>query len=138
MDLGLEFQKSKTGFGISTSKIPYEPIFSQNGQLWISWPKFRKITQLRAIFWFDVIVEGVAESWVEVDGAEWRRMELGGAGWRWMVLGRGGWIWVEVDGAGWNWVHGLVILFLKTPHPPSYWQISHSKFSLITEMQLLN
>ena len=138
MDLGLEFQKSKTGFGISTSKIPYEPIFSQNGQLWISWPKFRKITQLRAIFSFDVIVEGVAESWVEVDGAEWRRMELGGAGWRWMVLGRGGWIWVEVDGAGWNWVHGLVIPSLKTPHAPSYWQISHSKFSLITEMQLLN
>ena len=119
MDLGSEFQKSKTGFGISTSKIPCEPIFSQDGQLWISWPKFGKITQLRAIFWFDVIVEGVAESWVEVDGAEWRRMELGGAGWRWMVLGRGGWIWMEVDeagwswvevnGAGWNWVHGLVI-----------------------------
>ena len=32
------------------------------------------------------IVEGVAESWVEVEMS-----------------------WVAVDGAGWRWVHGLVI-----------------------------
>ena len=43
------------------------------------------------------IVEGVAESWVEVE-MSW--VKVGGAGWRWM----------EVDGAGWRWVHGLVIL----------------------------
>ena len=48
---GSEFQKSKSGFGIS--KIPCEPIFSQNGQLWIFWPKFGEIVQLRAIFWFE-------------------------------------------------------------------------------------
>ena len=37
------------------------------------------------------IVEGVAESWVEVEMS-----------------------WVEVDGAGWSWVHGLVIPFENT------------------------
>ena len=42
------------------------------------------------------IVEGVAESWVEVEMS-------------WVEVGGGGWIWVEVDGAGWRWVHGLVI-----------------------------
>ena len=36
------------------------------------------------------IVEGVAESWMEVEMS-----------------------WVEVDGAGWRWVHGLVILIIK-------------------------
>ena len=41
-------------------------------------------------------VEGVAESWVEVE-MSW--MEVDGARWRWM----------EVDRAGWRWVHGLVI-----------------------------
>ena len=50
--LGSEFQKSKSGFGMSTSNIPYVPIFSQNGLLLIFWPKFEEIAQLRAIFWF--------------------------------------------------------------------------------------
>ena len=49
---GLEFQKSKSGFGINTSNVSCVPIFSQNGQLLIFWPKFGKIAQLRAIFWF--------------------------------------------------------------------------------------
>ena len=35
-----EFQKSKTKFGISTSKIPCVIIFRRNAQLWIFWPKF--------------------------------------------------------------------------------------------------
>ena len=35
-----EFQKSKTKFGISTSKIPCVLIFRRNGQLWFFWPKF--------------------------------------------------------------------------------------------------
>ena len=47
-----EFQKSKSGFGINTSNIPYVPIFSQNRQLLIFRPKFGEIAQLRAIFWF--------------------------------------------------------------------------------------
>ena len=40
-----------------------------------------------------IIVEGVAESWVEVK-VSW--VEVGGAGWRWMKLGGGGWSWVKV------------------------------------------
>ena len=38
--LGLEFQKSKSGFGISILEILCAPIFRQNGQLWIFGPKF--------------------------------------------------------------------------------------------------
>ena len=41
------------------------------------------------------IVEGVPESWVEVDGT--------------------GWSWMEVDRPWWRWVHGLVIYTFKTP-----------------------
>ena len=33
MNFGMESQKSKTGFGIRTSKVPSVSIFSQNGQL---------------------------------------------------------------------------------------------------------
>ena len=36
----IEFQKSKSRFGICTSKIPCVPIFRQNGQLWIFGPRF--------------------------------------------------------------------------------------------------
>ena len=45
------------------------------------------------------IVEGVAESWVEVEMS-------------WVEVDGGGWSWVEEDGAWWRWVHGLVILVL--------------------------
>ena len=38
--LGSDFQKSKSGFGINTSKILCVPIFSHNGQLLSFWPKF--------------------------------------------------------------------------------------------------
>ena len=91
--LGLEFQKSKSGFGISTSKTPWEPIFSQNGQLSIFRPKFGRIAQLRAIFWFEYCwwccreQGGGGWSWVE---AEMSWVELGGAGGRWMELAGGG------------------------------------------------
>ena len=68
------------------------PIFSQNGQLLIFWPKLGEIAQLRSN-----IVEGVAESWVEAE-MSWVEVEMS---------------WVEVDGAGWRWVHGLVIPFCK-------------------------
>ena len=54
------------------------PIFSQNRQLLIFWPKFGEIAQLRAIFWFKYL-EGVEESWVE---AEMSWLEVGGARWR--------------------------------------------------------
>ena len=92
--MGSEFQKSKSGFGINTSKIPCVPIFSQNGQILIFRPKLGKLPNYVQHFGSN-IVEGVAESrveaemsWVVVDGAELS--------------------WVEVDGAGWRWVHGLV------------------------------
>ena len=71
--LGSEFQKSKSGFGINTSKIPCVPIFSQNGQLLIFKPKFGEIAQYCNVQYFGSnIAEGVTESWVEVDGAGWR------------------------------------------------------------------
>ena len=76
--MGLEFQKSKSGFGINTSNIPCVPIFSQNGQLLIfglNLGKLRNYVQYLG----SNIVGGVAErwveaemSWVEVDGARWR------------------------------------------------------------------
>ena len=50
--LGSEFQKCKSGFGISTFKIQSLPIFSQNEQLWIFRSKFGEIAQSCAIFWF--------------------------------------------------------------------------------------
>ena len=93
--LGSEFQKSKSGFIINTSKIPCVPMFSQNGELLIFRPKFWEIAQLRAIFWFNYC---------------WRCCkELGGGGWswvevemRWVEVDRTGWSWVEVDEAGWR------------------------------------
>ena len=51
------------------------------------------------------IVEGVAESWVEVEMS-----------------------WVQVDGAGWSWVHGLVI-------PISLRQTSFAGFILLFDKQ---
>ena len=47
------------------------------------------------------IVEGVAESWVEVEMS-------------WVEVDGAGWSWVEVDGAGWSLVHGLVIPICKS------------------------
>ena len=94
--LGSEFQKSKSGFRITTSNIPCEPSFSQNGQLWIFRPKFREIAQLCVIFSFEYCW-GCCK-------------ELGGG---WNELSGGGWSWVEVDGAGWSWARGLVMPFWK-------------------------
>ena len=75
MDFGIEFQKSKSGFGISTSNIPCVPIFSQNGELLIFGLYLGKLPNYVQYLGSN-IVEGVAESrveveisWVEVDGA---------------------------------------------------------------------
>ena len=78
--LGSEFQKFKSGFRISTSNIPWEPIFSQNGQLWIFRSKFGEIAQLRVIFWFEYCWGCCREL-----GGGWN--ELGGGGWNWVELG---------------------------------------------------
>ena len=89
---GRNFKKSKSGFAINTSKIPYVSIFSQNGQLLVFHSKFGEIAHYVQYFSSN-IVEGVAESWVE---AKMSRVEVEMS-------------WVEVNGAGWRWVHGLVI-----------------------------
>ena len=98
--LGSEFEKSKSGFEINTSKIPCMPIFSQNGQLLIFRPKFGEIAQLRAIFCFKYYWGCFREL-----GGGWN--ELGGGGWSWVEVEMS---WVEVDGVGWRWVYGLVLL----------------------------
>ena len=66
--LGSEFPKFKSRFGISTTKIPPVPIFCQDGQLSIFRPKFGKLPNY-VRYYASNNVEGVAESWVEVDGA---------------------------------------------------------------------
>ena len=98
--LGSEFQKSKSGFGINTSKIPCVSIVR---------PKFGEIAQLHAIFWFKYCWGCCREL-----GGGWN--ELGGGGWSWVEVEMSwvdvdGAVWscMEVDGAGWRWVHGLVI-----------------------------
>ena len=80
--LGSEFQKTKSGFGISSSKFITRPILSQDRQLWIFGPKLGKIAWYMQ-YWGSNNVEGVAENWVEVE-----------MGW--------------VDGAAWSGVHGIV------------------------------
>ena len=71
--LGSEFQKTKSGFGISSSKFCNGPILSQDRQLWIFGPKFGKIAWYMQ-YWGSNNVEGVAENrveaqmiWVEVE-----------------------------------------------------------------------
>ena len=74
--MGSKFQKSKSGFGISTSNIPCVPIFIQNGQLLIFGLNLGKLPNYVQYFGSN-IVEGVAESWVE-GKMSW--VEVGGAG----------------------------------------------------------
>ena len=107
--LASEFQKYKSGFGISTCNMSCVPIFSQNGKHLIFRHKFEEIAQLRTIFWLKYCPGCCRElgggwnelgvgrwSWVKV---EMSRVEVDGAGWSWM----------ELDGAGLTWMHGLVI-----------------------------
>ena len=68
--------KSKSGFGINISNIPYVPIFSQNEELLIFGVYLGKLPNYVQYLGSN-IVEGVAENWVEVEIS-----------------------WVEVDGAG--------------------------------------
>ena len=78
--MGSGFQKSKSGFGINTSKIPCMPFFIQNGHILIFCSKFGEIAQLRVIFWFkyySVFCRELSGGW----------NELGGGGWKWVELG---------------------------------------------------
>ena len=74
IDLASELQKSNSGFGISTSKIPCVLIFSQNGQLWIFGLNLGKLSNYMRYFGSNN-VESVTESWVE---AEMSRVEVDG------------------------------------------------------------
>ena len=87
IDVGVRFQKSNSGFGFKTSIISYVPIFSQNRQHLVFDLNLGKLSSYVQYFGWNIL-EGVAESWVEVEMS-----------------------WVEVDGVGWWWVHSLVILF---------------------------
>ena len=40
MDLAFKIQKTNLGIRIHILKIPSVPIFKQNGQIWLFWPKF--------------------------------------------------------------------------------------------------
>ena len=105
----------KSGFGITTSQIPYKPVFSQNGHLRIFRSKFGEIAQLRAIFWCESCwgcCRELGESWNELGGGGWSWVEIEMS---WMEMDETGWSWVEMDAAGWRWVHGLVISTFKTP-----------------------
>ena len=98
---GLEFQKLKSGFGVSTSNIPDKPIFSKKGQLWIFRPKFGEIAQLRVMVWFEYCwgcCRELGGGWNELDGG---LDELGGGGWSLVELGA--WF-------GWSWVHSKALL----------------------------
>ena len=78
--LGSEFQKSKSWFRINISNIPCAPIFSQNGQLWIFWPKFEEIAQLHAIFWFKYCwgcCRELGRGWNGLDRGRWSLVEVG-------------------------------------------------------------
>ena len=62
--------------------MPYEPIFSQNGQLWIFGMNLAKLPNWMQYFGCNN-VEGVAEagmSWIDVDGAGWKWVEWSGGG----------------------------------------------------------
>ena len=64
--LGSQFQTFKSGFRISTSNIPCEPIFSQNRQLSCFVLNLEKMPKYVGYFGLN-IAEGVAESWVETE-----------------------------------------------------------------------
>ena len=87
MDLGFNIQKTNLGIRICILKIPSVPMFSQNGQRLVLDINLGRLPNYVQYFGSNV-VEGVGESWVEVEMS-----------------------WVEVDGAGWRYVYSLVILF---------------------------
>ena len=86
--LGSGFQKSKSGCGISTFKIPCVPIFSQSGQLLIFRPKFG------GPFTCNILIQILLRV---LQRAGWR---LKWAGCRWMVLIGARWRWMELGGGG--------------------------------------
>ena len=76
----------RNGFGINTSNISCFPIFSQ------IWENLGKLPNDAQHFGSN-IVEGVAESWAEIE-MSWLEVL-----WSWVDVEMS---WVEVDGAGWR------------------------------------
>ena len=52
IDLGVEILKIQVWIRNQHLQFNIVPIFSQNGQLLVFWPKFGEVAQLRATFWF--------------------------------------------------------------------------------------
>ena len=89
--LGSEFQKFWSGFGISTPKIPSEISVKTDNFEFFDLNLGKMPNYMR--YFGSNNLEGVAESWVEVE-MSW--IKMGGAEWRWVELVAGGWSWVEV------------------------------------------
>ena len=123
IDLGSEFQKSKSGLGISILEMLRVPIFRQKRKLWIFGPKFAQ----KSILWFEFQKSksgfGISSSNIpcvpifsqngqflifrpkfgeiaQLGAIFWFKYcwgccrELGGG---WNELSGGGWSWVEVE-----------------------------------------
>ena len=82
-NFGLGFQKSKSVFGISTSKIPCVATFSQNGQICVFGLNLDQLPNYVQNFGSCKVEESKKEA-----GMSW--MEVGGGGWRWVQVGGGG------------------------------------------------
>ena len=54
MDLGFEIQKTNFGIKICILEIQCVPIFMQNEQIWLFWPKFAQNFAQKIGFWFEI------------------------------------------------------------------------------------
>ena len=108
-----KFQISKSGFEISTSKIPYVPVKMNNYEFFgLNLGKLHNYLQY-------FCSNNVERAKWGLKWAGWRWMELVEIGMSWVEVDWAGWRWLEVDRAGWRWVHGLVISqekFSFSPH----------------------
>ena len=130
MNLGFEIQKTNVGIRISIFQTPCVPIFRQNEQLWLFWPKFTQkwilgpefqnlspnlesappryvmcqFSVKMYSFQFSGLNLGKLSKYVQYFGSnnvERTGWKLKWAGWSWMELGEG---WNELGGGGWSWV----------------------------------
>ena len=124
-----EFQKSKSGFRISNSKIPRVAIFSQMDNFEFFSINLGKLPNYLQYFGSN----NVERAGLRLQWTRWRWIELGEGEWRWMKLGRGGWRWMGVVRGEWSWVKVGVqfkfnkrLDFLMVNHavsrPSSFWQ----------------
>ena len=93
--LGSEFQKSKSGFGISPPRYQVCQFSAKTDNFeffGLNLGKFPNYVQ----YFGSNYVDGVGESWLEAD-VNW--MEVDGAGWR---LKLAEWRWMDLGGEGWR------------------------------------